>query len=132
MVACLSQSASCLVEEQERAGSSLEELSDSGYSSWEVRSYMDSSDSDSGVGTVTRGHKDESVSRVLALHPHLHPALRKVLLSHTVPKTAEEIRCDPVARLEQRLCLRRWLLQGPSSRQRRGGLRLIEIGWREP
>ena len=107
MVECLSQSTSCLVEEQERAGSSLEELSDSGYSSWEAGDYRENSDNDSGVGTLTRAHRDEAVSRVLALHPHLHPALRKVLLSYSVPGRAGEGWSNPVAGLEQRLCLRR-------------------------
>ena len=107
MVACLSQSTSCLVEEQERAGSSLEELSDSGYSSWEAGDCRESSDSDSGVGTLTRGHIAEAVSRVLALHPYLHPALRKVLLSYSVPGLAMEGWSDPAAGLEQRLCVRR-------------------------
>ena len=72
----LSQSASCLVNV---AGGSVEELSDSGYSSWEGGTVegREESDTDSGLGTLTRP-PPSLVSRVLAAYPHLHPQLRAV------------------------------------------------------
>ena len=72
----LSQSASCLVNV---VGGSVEELSDSGYSSWEggTGECREESDSDSGLGTLTRPPTN-LVSRVLAAYPHLHPQLRAV------------------------------------------------------
>ena len=110
LVTSLSQSTSCLVPESR---GSAEELSDSGYSSWEAG--VVESDSDSGVGTLTRApdRQTDLVGAVLAAHPRLHPALRAVLLSHTWLEEesrgtgGDRASSDLVRRLDKRLRGRR-------------------------
>ena len=106
----LSQSASCLVNV---VGGSVEELSDSGYSSWEggTGENREESDSDSGLGTLTRPHPS-LVTRVLAAHPHLHPQLRAVFRQENPEEldsddSIDVPACQLVNRLEEQLRGRR-------------------------
>ena len=109
--AALSQSASCLVN---AVGGSVEELSDSGYSSWEGGNGREESDSDSGLGTLTRPPPN-LVSRVLAAYPHLHPQLRAVFRQENPeeldlsinPATADTSATQLVNRLAEQLRGRR-------------------------
>ena len=103
----LSQSASCLVNV---VGGSVEELSDSGYSSWEggTGEGREESDSDSGLGTLTRP-PPSLVSCVLAAYPHLHPQLRAVFRQENpeeldlVNSPADTSASQLVSRLEEQL-----------------------------
>ena len=106
----LSQSASCLVDV---VGGSVEELSDSGYSSWEggTGDCREESDSDSGLGTLTRP-PPSLVSRVLAAYPHLHTQLRAVFRQEN-PEELDLVNLGDtpasqlVSRLEEQLRVRR-------------------------